>query len=236
MSSWSPSGKREAESGGFEGDKRGLGTMGAVRVREEFINSVLADLLGEKIGEWFSIAVGEAVVRSTPRRRRKLPDVYFFEYYGVKVVFEAKVGFPNIEKAKERCRERLREGIADVCFAVAYDESVAFASNTEEIKEKLRSNPLRLFVITVANTRGVDIGEVKPDEVVSALEKHRMYDELVSKEVALELAEKLRATLNSATRAIPPQVLNSIASIAEQRLGLLSSARPKPEEGSEGEE
>jgi hypothetical protein len=211
--------------------------MGAVRVREEFINSVLADLLGEKIGEWFSIAVGEAVVRvSTPRRRKKLPDVYFFEYYGVKVVFEAKVGFPNIEKAKESCRERLREGIADVCFAVAYDESVAYASSTEEIKEKLRSKPLRLFVITAPNTSGVDIGEVKLDEVVSALEKHRMYDELVSKEVALELAEKLRAALNSATRAIPPQVLNSIASIAEQRLGLLSSARPKPEEGSEGEE
>jgi hypothetical protein len=206
--------------------------MGAVRVREELVNSILADLLSEKIGEWFSITVGEAVV-STPRR--KLPDIYFVEYYGVKVVFEARVGFPNIEKAKERCRERVKEGIADVCFAVAYDESVAYASSTEEIRGKLRNTPLRLAVITAPNTRGVDLGEVKLGEVVSALEKHRMYDELVSKEVAVELAEKLRATLNNATRTIPPQVLNSIASIAEQKLRLLSTTRPEPEEGSEEE-
>ena len=156
--------------------------MGAVRVREELVNSILADLLSEKIGEWFSITVGEAVV-STPRR--KLPDIYFVEYYGVKVVFEARVGFPNIEKAKERCRERVKEGIADVCFAVAYDESVAYVSSTEEIRGKLRNTPLRLAVITAPNTCGVDLGEVKLYEVVSALEKHRMYDELVSKEVAV---------------------------------------------------
>jgi len=45
------------------------------------------------------------------------------------------MGFSNIEKAKESCRKRLREGIADVCFVMAYDESFAYASSSEEIKE-----------------------------------------------------------------------------------------------------
>jgi ketopantoate hydroxymethyltransferase len=71
---------------------------------------------------------------------------------------------------------------------------------------------------------------VSLDEVVSALEKHRIYDELVSKEIAVELAEKLRAALDNATRTIPSQVLNNIASIAEQKLKLLSTAKSESEE------
>jgi len=201
--------------------------MGVVRVREEHVNSILADLLSKKIGEWFSITVGEAIV-SAPRK--KLPDIYFVEYYGVKVVFEARVGFSNIEKAREKCRERVKEGIADVCFAVAYDESIVNVSSTEEIRGKLSNTPLRLAVITTPNMCGVDLGEVKLDEVVSALEKHRIYDELVSKEIAVELAEKLRAALDNATRTIPSQVLNNIASIAEQKLKLLSTAKSESEE------
>jgi hypothetical protein len=78
------------------------------------------------------------------------------------VVFEAKMGFSNIEKAKESCRKRLREGIADVCFAMAYDESFAYASSSEEIKEKLRNAPLRLTVITAPNIRGVNQGTGRP--------------------------------------------------------------------------
>jgi hypothetical protein len=208
--------------------------MGVVRVREEFVNSILADLLSRKVGEWFSTIVGEAIVGSP---HRKQPDIYFIEYYGVKIVFEAKVGLSNIEKAKEKCRERVKEGIADICFAVAYDESVANVSGSgEEVRGKLRSTPLRLTIITMSNIDGVDLGEVKLDDIVSVLEKHRIYDELVSKEMAVELAEELKAVLNSAVSTIDSKVLKNIAGIAEQRLGLLSVSKSESEEESEEEE
>jgi hypothetical protein len=88
----------------------------------------------------------------------------------------------------------------------------------------------------MSNIDGVDLGEVKLDDIVSVLEKHRIYDELVSKEMAMELAEELKAMLNSAVSTIDPKVLKNIAGIAEQRLGLLSVSKSESEEESEEEE
>jgi hypothetical protein len=64
--------------------------LGVVRISERAVNSILAELLGKKVGEGFHAILGKAIV-STPRSIYS--DVYFVEYYGVKVVFEAKVCF-----------------------------------------------------------------------------------------------------------------------------------------------
>jgi len=93
---------------------------------------------------------------------KEAPDIYFAEYYGVKVVFEAKVGFPNIEKAKESCRKRLREGIADVCFAWRTTRASLTRAVVKRLREKLRNAPLRLTVITAPNIRGVNQGTGRP--------------------------------------------------------------------------
>jgi len=201
--------------------------MGSPRVREEIVNAVLAELLSGKVGEWFSATLGEAIL-VTPRR--KYPDIYFVEYYGIKIIFEAKVGFSNLKEAKEKCKKRVEEGIADICFAVAYDENVTYVSTIEDVRGKLSITPLKVAVISIANIDGIDLNEVKLDEIVSVLEKHRIYDELVSKEIAIEIADKLRAVLNSIANRVPQQVLRNIADIAEQKLKLISVSKTESDE------
>jgi hypothetical protein len=199
----------------------------ALRVRQEVINSALAELLSEKVGEWLAIAIGESVIKTPPRR--KLPDLYFVEYYGLKIVFEARIGLANIRNAVEQCQKRLREGLADVCFAVAYDEEVAKVERMEEVKKKLLANPLRLIIVSTSSLDGIDLGEVKIEGLVSTLEKHRIYDLLVSKEIVEETASKLKEALDSVAQ-LPPDVLNSIAELAERELKLTKKPPIKEEE------
>jgi hypothetical protein len=199
----------------------------ALKVRQEVINSALAELLSAKVGEWLAIALGESVIETPPRR--KLPDLYFVEYYGMKIVFEARIGLANIRNAVEQCQERLKEGLADVCFAVAYDEGVAKVERMEEVKKKLLANPLRLIIVSTSSLDGIDLGEVKIEGLVSTLEKHRIYDLLVSKEIVEETASKLKEALDSVAQ-LPPDVLNSIAELAERELKLTKKPPTKEEE------
>jgi hypothetical protein len=196
-------------------------------VREEAINSALAELLSAKVGEWLAVALGESVIKIPPKR--KLPDVYFVEYYGMKIAFEARIGLANIRNAVEKCQERMREGLADVCFAVAYDEEVAKVERIEEVRKKLLANPLRLIIVSTSSLDGIDLGEVKIEELVSTLEKHRIYDLLVSKEIAEEIANKLKEALDSVAQ-LPPDVLNGIAELAERELKLTKKPPTKEEE------
>jgi hypothetical protein len=199
----------------------------APKVREEVINSVLARLLSKKVGEWLALALGESVISLPPKR--KLPDVYFVEYYGVKVAFEAKIGLSNISGAVEKAKERVKEGLADLCFAVAYDDRVADVKRIEEVEERLLTTPLRLVIVSATNLNGIDLGQVKIEELVSILEKHRIYDLLISKEVTLEVANKLKDVLGGVSQ-LPTDLLNNIATLAERELKI---ARKPPIEEEE---
>jgi hypothetical protein len=199
----------------------------APKVREEVINSVLARLLSKKVGEWLALALGESVISLPPKR--KLPDVYFVEYYGVKVAFEAKIGLSNISSAVEKAKERVKEGLADLCFAVAYDDRVADVKRIEEVEERLLTTPLRLVIVSATNLNGIDLGQVKIEELVSILEKHRIYDLLISKEVTLEVANKLKDVLGGVSQ-LPTDLLNNIATLAERELKI---ARKPPIEEEE---
>jgi hypothetical protein len=203
------------------------GMSDVLKAREETINLVLAELLSEIIGEWLTIALGEIVIKSPPKR--KLPDIYFVEYYGMKIAFEAKIGLTNIRYAVEKCKQRVKEGLADICFAVAYDEEVAKVEKIEEVKEKLLTNPLRLVIISASNLEGIDLGEVKLEEFVSTLERHRIYDHLISKEISLEIASKLKNILDKTTH-LPNDLLNNIAETVEHELKLMIKPPTETEE------
>jgi hypothetical protein len=198
------------------------------KIREEVINSALAELLSKKVGEWLALALGESVI-SLPPKGKKLPDVYFVEYYGVKIAFEAKIGLSNIRSAVEKAKERVKEGLADLCFAVAYDERVTDVERIEKVEERLLMTPLRLVVVSATSLDGIDLGEVKIEELESILEKHRIYDLLVLKEATLEVANKLKDVLDSVSQ-IPIDLLNNIAALAERELKIVRKPPIEEEE------
>jgi hypothetical protein len=198
------------------------------KIREEVINSALAGLLSKKVGEWLALALGESVI-SLPPKRKKIPDVYFVEYYGVKIAFEAKIGLSNIRSAVEKAKERVKEGLADLCFAVAYDERVTDVERIEKVEERLLMTPLRLVVVSATSLDGIDLGEVKIEELESILEKHRIYDLLVLKEATLEVANKLKDVLDSVSQ-IPIDLLNNIAALAERELKIVRKPPIEEEE------
>jgi len=198
------------------------------KIREEVINSALAELLSKKVGEWLALALGESVI-SLPPKRKKIPDVYFVEYYGVKIAFEAKIGLSNIRSAVEKAKERVKEGLADLCFAVAYDERVTDVERIEKVEERLLMTPLRLVVVSATSLDGIDLGEVKIEELESILEKHRIYDLLVLKEATLEVANKLKDVLDSVSQ-IPIDLLNNIAALAERELKIVRKPPIEEEE------
>jgi len=198
------------------------------RVREEAVNLVLASLLSKKIGEWLSVALGESVLK-TPHRK-KLPDIYFVEYYGMKIVFEAKLGFSNIKQAVEKCRERIHEGLANICFAISYDENVAEVNKPEELEEKLLSSPVRVVIVSEAKIDGIELGDIKIEDLVSALNKKYIYEEIISKETAVSIANELEQVLDELSN-LPQDVVKNIAFLAEEELNLES--HPTVEEDEE---
>jgi len=200
---------------------------------EPLINSILAKIISEKVGEWLSIALGEAVKKC--QKRIWKPDVYLIEHFGLKIVIEAKIGHRKHLEVVRKCEERLNEGLADICFAITYGEDIKQVKDINELENKLRKAKLK---VTIKLPSGEVYGPVyiTVDELVSYMEKHRIYDHLVERELVEEVAKYLKKALNDCINQIgktKPEILANIASIAEKQLELYGSK--SREEGEEYE-
>lgn len=208
-------------------------SLGGGKVSEPTVNTVLAEMLSEKLSEWFEKIIPGALEKYRGRKRAEL-DIALTELFGVKIGIEAKLGYSKIKDAIEQCKKRLEEGLVDMCFAVAYSDELRNARNTEEIKEMLSKTELRVIVLSPYG-REIDLGNVNLNGLITALDKHRIYHEIVKREVVEEIAEEIRTILDS-VKDIPPKTLMYMALRIEEDFKIHGGGRVEVEEDEEEEE
>lgn len=203
-----------------------------MRLSEPAINAILADLLFEKLSGWFSSIIPGHLARY--RKRAEL-DVLLTELFGLKVVIEAKLGDAKIDEAINQCKERLDEGLADVCIAVAYSEKVRDAPNTEKLRHMLSESSLRVVVLPPDKSE-IDLGKVTLETLIDSLNKHSIYDRVISRELIEELAKEIGQCLNK-VKELDRNVLANVASMIEKSFEMHGGVSgSEEEEETEGEE
>jgi len=92
------------------------------------------------------------------------------------------MGYLKLHVAEGQRKRRLEEGVADVCLAVAYSDGLRNASSMQEVKELPPKLRLRVAILTLAGKR-FNLGDIALDDLITVLDKHRMHQEVVGKEV-----------------------------------------------------
>ncbi|MEM1703356.1 MAG: hypothetical protein QXQ31_04810 [Zestosphaera sp.] len=201
-----------------------------MNILEEAINTIALSVIEKKLQEWLSKRVPEGIVRVSGKLAK--PDMLLVDAMGLKVVVEAKKGLREIGGAREKCRERVEEGLADICFALAYHDEVEKARTIKEAEEKVRSLMHRVEVLTPTKT--YELGEMRLDELAILMNKRMVYEEVVSKEIVEEIAKELKMELDK-VEELPLQILNNLVSLAEEHLKLYGG-NTQPEEEVEEED
>jgi hypothetical protein len=150
--------------------------------REEVLNVVLAQLLGER-----------AVV-STPEqiekwdRGRRLPDV-LVEYQGLRTVVEGKVDDRGQARAdvEANARERVEEGVAHIGIAALYPPELRSLPSLVALRDGLTSAMLEIAIFTEGGTDGWMPATL--DQLAELL--RRTFDQLVEEDVVARAVEDL---------------------------------------------
>jgi len=201
-----------------------------VSISEPSVNTILAEILFEKINEWFARIIPEALQTSgSAGRRSPQPDIFLSEVYGVKVCIEAKIGYDNIEEAVRKCKERLEDGLADLCFAVAYSDEVRSATSILDVRRILLSSKLRVKVLPLSGNP-IDLGMISLGELTVILDKHNIYDEVVAKDIVEEVASELRKKLDIVSQ-LDSKVIEKIAKLIEDMFKIHGVEGEEEEEG-----
>lgn len=153
--------------------------------RQEVFNVLLAQLLQER----GVITAPEEVLRATPERRRRAPDI-IVNFHGLRTAIEGEVDDQSDadNRALESARGRVEEGIAHISVAIVYParlRSVAF----DDLKSQLEDSPLRMAVVTEAEETGFT--EASIDSLAGAL--RRAFDQLVQEDVVARAVAALEA-------------------------------------------
>lgn len=156
--------------------------------RQEVFNVLLAQLLQER----GVITAPEEILRATPERGRRAPDV-IVNFHGLRTAIEGEVDDqPGAEvRALESARGRVEEGIAHIGVALVYParlRSVAF----DDLKSQLEDAPLRMAVVTEAEETGFT--EAGIESLAGIL--RRAFDQLVREDVVVQAVTALEAGVN----------------------------------------
>ena len=175
--------------------------------REEVLNVVLAQLLGER----GVVSVPETIER-WPMRGRRMPDVLVV-FQGLRTVIEGKVGDqPDAEgQVLQDARSRVEQGIAHIAIAVLYPAPLRHAPSLDELKRQLHAAPLRVTVCSEAGEDGWT--ECDLDTLVGLL--RRSVDQLIREDVVAEAVAALDAGVERLAQAISgaPAIIDRWADI-----------------------
>lgn len=155
--------------------------------RQEVFNVLLAQLLQER----GVITAPESILKATPERARRMPDL-IVNFYGLRTMIEGEVDDrPDAEtKALDAARRRVVEGIAHIGLAVVYPSDLR-GCPFPDLKQQLADTELRIALVTEAEDSGYVGGTV--DDLERAL--RGAFDRLVEEDVVAKAVAELDAAI-----------------------------------------
>lgn len=156
------------------------------RYREEVINLRFADVLREMGFK----ASGETISKG------KLPDV-MVTVEGLKINIEGRFkSSPLITKLKEKCRERIEDGICSIAIGVIYPENLREAQNDARLITKIKRSVFDAFLLhtTSAGINELSFSSVKIEDL--ALELNHLYGVVITNDILKEQITKVNKAIN----------------------------------------
>lgn len=153
--------------------------------RQEVFNVLLAQLLEER----GIVSAPEAVLKITPEKLRRLPDV-IVDFNGLRTVIEGEVDDqPDARmRALLSARRRVEEGIAHIAIAIVYPAHLR-KEEFHELKGALSMSELDMAIITESEDSGFIKGGI--DLLEGAL--RRAFDKLIEEDVVAQAVSVLEA-------------------------------------------
>jgi hypothetical protein len=121
------------------------------------------------------------------------------DVFGIAIVVQGKIG--NLTKAIEDCKEIINQGLADICFAVAYPKKLAEIEDILEVKRSLETDtklevalvkpPTQLTLTEWPLDSIKDLGLLTASELLAMFQGETIYDEIVGEELAEQVATGL---------------------------------------------
>ncbi len=144
-------------------------------VTEPALNTMLAQYL----------AAGLARAIKIPEKRVRIlkggggtgqPDIQIIDILGVRVLVEGKI--ESLEHAIQDCRKRIDNGLADVCFAVSYNQELAEIEDILQIREAMKTTrvevalvkpPVQLTLVGWPDEAILRLGTLEPSQLLEIL-------------------------------------------------------------------
>ena len=205
-------------------------------VTEPALNTMLAQFLAAGLAR--AIRIPETRVRILRGRGGTgQPDIQILDILGVRILVEGKI--ENLQQAIQDCKKRIDDGLADVCFAVSYNQQLAEIEDILEIREAMKTTKVEVALIkppTQLTLEGwpdeaiLTLGTLEPSQLLEILASQSIYDEIVGSESAERIANIIGTILQSIER-LPKDSLKSTHLRLSEILQVASGL-----EGSENEE
>ena len=158
--------------------------------REEQLNSELSHLLEER-----GILSTPETIKHTSRGKR-MPDITIKHYSGIQVIIEGKINSAanTSQILLDQVKERIEGRLAQICVAVLYPEDLRRASNTKELREKIKNSNLSIRIIS--NINDSDWIETDINGLTDLL--RRTYENLINDPLLTQSVEELKNAIESA--------------------------------------
>ncbi len=169
--------------------------MPQLRIREEVLNVVLAELLSDR----GLISIPESI-RHSIKRGRRLPDITIADLSGVRIIIEGRIGngHPIRNSLFQDARARVEEGLCPFCLAVLYPKGLSRIDSLDNLRNELAITPLIVRVVSEGSEG--DWIETNVDGLTDIL--RRGYDLLVSEDVVTRAVEDLSDSIEKASEIL----------------------------------
>lgn len=155
------------------------------KFRQEVINLVISKILNEMSFK----AVGEVIYN------KKLPDI-IIEIDGIKINlegwFEKTI---SIDKLKEKCKERVEEGICHIAIGLLYPKDLNNAENYEILEIKIKKSNYKVFIFSPSSkgTKDQYLGQITLKQLAESL--NHLYGEVVKEDLLKRSIDKIENTI-----------------------------------------
>ena len=192
-------------------------------VREENLNIMLAEILSERGLN----ALGEVILKKTSGARKQ-PDVMII-LNGVRIIIEGKKPGQWL-KLVNQCKERIDNGICDICFLVEYAsvDTNLLSPTQSQIKEAVTNGLFNIAFLTFLDRSNLD----KYSDIIPNLEKYEnvtmddlitylmvTYTEVVRTDAISPTVNKIKDALLSFSSIASDLDINRLREVLELREG-----------------
>jgi len=210
-------------------------------VSEPVLNTMLSEYLAKGLAKAISVPESRVRIFRSRTRKTRQPDIYIVDLLGIRIIVEGKI--ENLQQAIRDCKNRIEEGLADICFAIAYPKNLTELREIMKVKEQLEGSVLEVALVKPPTQMTLEgwpedsvkhLGRIKTSGLLEILESESVYDEIVGTESAERIAFQISDALQS-TKRLPRQTLRAIHKRLTEVLRVVLDVRVS-ERGSEYEE